>query len=148
MVNRPRNIGTAGESAVVKILQTHGWPHAERRQLRGHLDCGDITGTPGVVWEIKAGAKARNASDLQTAVWLKQTERERQNANADIGVLVMVRKGIGAPNAGRWWAAVTMHTLAQLMPAFLPPPQPSSAVLMHLTTMCHLLNRAGYGDPR
>lgn len=101
---RSKDIGTAGESSVVRYLQTNGFPHAERRALRSRYDCGDITGTPGLVWEVKAGDAARNASDGQVDRWLAETETERVNARADIGILVVVRKGIGEKNAGRWWA--------------------------------------------
>src|SRR5690606_4660297 len=52
---KPRDTGTRAETAVVRYRRDHGWPHAERRALRGNQDAGDITGTPGVCWSVKAG---------------------------------------------------------------------------------------------
>ena len=46
MTNRPKAIGTAAETAVVRYLAAHGFPAAERRALHGATDLGDITGTP------------------------------------------------------------------------------------------------------
>ncbi|NAE18288.1 hypothetical protein, partial [Enterococcus hirae] len=69
MPARPRDIGTAAETATVRYLRTAGFPHAERRALRGTHDCGDITGTPGLAWEVKGGQAAKGASDGQVAQW-------------------------------------------------------------------------------
>jgi len=100
---RPKDIGTAGESAVVTFLRANGFGGAERRALRGTLDCGDITGLgPGVVVEVKSGHAAETASDGLINAWLAETETERKNAEADIGVLVVKRKGKGS--AESWWA--------------------------------------------
>ena len=55
MVNKPKQIGTRAETAVARYLAANGFPHAERRTLRGREDAGDITGTPGVCWEVKGG---------------------------------------------------------------------------------------------
>jgi len=99
---RSKDIGTAAESAVVKYLRENGFGGAERRALRGALDCGDITGCGPLVIEVKAGAAAMNASDGQVEKWLEETETERDNAGADLGVLVLKRRGKGS--AGDWWA--------------------------------------------
>lgn len=111
MVNKSGNIGTATETAVVRAILTRGFPYAERRRLTGILDRGDITGTPGITWEVKGGATAKTASDAQVDLWLRETERERQNNGDDLGVLVMARKGIGAANAHRWWAVLRSDAL-------------------------------------
>ena len=38
MTNRPKAIGTAAETAVVRYLAAHGFPAAERRALHGARD--------------------------------------------------------------------------------------------------------------
>lgn len=101
MPRRPKDIGTSGETAVVKFLQSSGFPYAERRALHGSLDLGDITGTPGLVWEVKAGEAAMTASDNQLIAWLQETEREVANAKAAIGTLVVQRR---RKNPRDWWA--------------------------------------------
>lgn len=114
MVNRPKNIGTAAETAVVRTARTHGFPHADRLTLTGALDRGDVGLCPGVILEIKGGEAARSASDHMITKWLNETDRERTNAGADIAFLVVQRRGVGAPNAHRWWAYWRLTWLEQL----------------------------------
>src|SRR5690606_36637180 len=92
---RPRDIGTAAETAVVRYLRDHGFPHAERRTLRGSQDAGDITGIPGVCWSVKGGQAAKDASDGLVEDWLSELERQRSRAKASYGVLVLQRRGYG-----------------------------------------------------
>lgn len=104
MVNRPRAKGTEAENMVVEYLINNGWPHAERRSLKGIKDKGDITGCPGLVWEAKwAGA------GLRMGTWMSQTAVERLNAGADHGILVIKPRGIGSKNTEYFYAA--MHLL-------------------------------------
>ena len=102
MVNPSKAIGTQAETLVTRFLQENGFGTAERRALHGTYDLGDITGIPGVVVEVKSGHAAETASDGLINAWLAETEAERKNAKADIGVLVVKRKGKGS--AGDWWA--------------------------------------------
>lgn len=136
MTARPKDIGTMAETAVVRALRNLGFPHAERRALAGAYDLGDITGTPGLVWEVKGGNAAKTASDGQVEKWLDETERERINAGADYGILVVQRAGIGAANADRWWAI----TRARF-------PQRDITTRRTLADQCHILRGCGYGDP-
>jgi hypothetical protein len=140
MVNRPKAIGTAAETAVVRALRVHGFPHAERRALTGSQDQGDITGCPGVVWEVKGGQAARDASDHQIAVWLAETEVERINANATVGVLVVQRAGVGPANAHRWWAVMRLDNWVAGRGTDAP-------MRLLLADACELLRWAGYGEP-
>ena len=94
-MSRSRGIGTTAETAVVRYLRTRGFDHAERRALTGAHDQGDITGTPGLCWEIKSGRAAETASDGLIQDWIDETESERLNARADIGILVTKRPGYG-----------------------------------------------------
>lgn len=142
---RPRDIGTAAETAVVRYLRENGFPGAERRAMRGGNDAGDITGTPLVAWEVKAGQAAKNASDGQAAEWLAETERERVNARADIGVLVLARAGIGPANAGLWWAVLTGASMYQLDGYEYWPAE--ATVRVHLWAVTRRLRVAGYGTP-
>jgi hypothetical protein len=144
---RPKDIGTAGETAVVKYLVPNGWPSAERRSLNGSTDKGDVTGTPGIVWEVKSGKAAERASDNQVLAWLDETEVEREHANAAIGILVTKRPGVGAANVGRWWAIVTYQTLTVILGRGLHSPgQASRPLRMHLQDMVRLLRENGWGD--
>ena len=99
MTNRPKQIGTLGETAVVKAMRANGFPGAERRALAGANDLGDINLCPGVIAEVKWGAHAKNASLADIASWWRETERERHNSGAVIGLLVVQRKGYGDQRA-------------------------------------------------
>lgn len=152
-MNKPKAIGTAAETAVARYLQAHGFPSAERRALRGIADAGDITGCPGICVEVKGGEAAKNASDLLVADWLEETEKERLNARADIGVLVLQRRGVGPANAGRWWAVMPSRAVTLLSypdAVFYDDPDavtPSVSTRMHLIDAVQLLRWAGYGNP-
>lgn len=128
MVNRPKQIGTAAETAVLKAARSLGFPSADRHVLKGRADEGDIWllstgGTLQVVIEVKGGQAAERASDAQILAWLDETDAEVLNAPKTIpgslgatttwviGLLVTKRKGIGAANAHRWWAHMRLSTL-------------------------------------
>ena len=117
-MSKQRQKGTAAETAVVNHLRENGFGGAERRALHGSLDQGDITGTPGVAWEVK------NHKRYSIPEWLGETEEETANADADYGVLVVKPVGIGTTRVGEWWA------------------------IMPLDDMLNLLRDAGYGDQR
>lgn len=110
MVNRPRAKGTLAETAVVDFLRGHGWPQAERRALNGAVDRGDITGTPGVVWEVKYAGTV-----MKIGPWLQETHTERLNAVAAYGVLVVKPSGLGVTKVGSWYAVMTDGDFGRLM---------------------------------
>ena len=93
MTRRPRDIGTAGETAAKRWLQDNGWPDADRQPLRGTRDCGDLTVCryPLIVAEVKAGNAAETAPSGLIGQWLAQTETERVNAGAVLAVLIVRR---------------------------------------------------------
>lgn len=147
-MNRPKAIGTAAETAVVRFLKANGWPNAERRALRGAADAGDITGTPGVCWEVKGGDAARRASDTVVAAWMVETLREQATAGAQLAVLVMQRAGIGPTNAGRWWAVMTAYQVECILsPSGMWSAGHRFPVRMLLVDAVALLRVAGFGDP-
>jgi len=99
--------GTSFETLIVRFLADHGFPHAERRALAGQADLGDILTGPGLVWECK------NHKTLKFSEWLEETETERQNANADYGVLVAKRRGKG--DAGEQYAVMRVADIVRLL---------------------------------
>lgn len=109
MVNRPKNKGTAAETAFVSWLRANGWPHAERRTQKGALDRGDVTGTPGLVFEVK------DCKSWDLAGWLRETEFERMNDSANYGILIMKPPRVGLSTPGRWAAAMYYRDLYHLL---------------------------------
>ena len=98
MVNKPKQKGTAAESAVVSFLREHGFPHAERLALQGSADRGDITGIPGIVVEVKA------CQEYLFSAWLGEAEAERENAKADFGFVAAKPRMVGTTRTGQWYA--------------------------------------------
>lgn len=88
MSNPSKNKGTQFETDVVRYAQSNGFPYCERRALAGNLDKGDATLCPGIILEMKAWAEW---SDGDIVNWQRETEREKKNANASIGILVVKR---------------------------------------------------------
>lgn len=156
---RPRDIGTVTETAVVRYLRTAGFPHAERRALRGTLDAGDITGVLGVAVSVKGGQMALTASDALIQLWLDELMGKQVfNAGADVGILVLPRRGIGTANAGRWWAVMPGHQYEQLCTIRRPGSTVArlyadtfwsfgdrGPIRQTLAQVCALLTYAGYG---
>lgn len=109
MVNRPKNKGTAGESAVVAYLRTAGFPYAERLALQGGKDRGDITGIPGIVIEVKA------CQEYSFNGWLKEALVERDNAGADFGLVVAKPRLVGTTRTGEWYALMYAYDYLALL---------------------------------
>lgn len=138
MTNRPKQIGTRGETAVTNALRANGYPGAERRALAGALDLGDINVCPGVIAEVKWGKHAKTASMKQIDDWLDETERERRNDRADLALLVIQRNGIGVDRAELSRCFVDLGVIYGTDHCTVEAP---------LTTVTNLLRKNGWGDP-
>ena len=119
---RPKDIGTAAETAVLKVVQPF-WPKtdngggARREILHGHRDIGDIVGCGATMFEVKGGNAARTASSFQVEQWIEETRRERIEGGHKYGILVTQRAGVGPANAHLWWAHITVTELADILGA-------------------------------
>jgi len=98
--------GSQWERDIAKYLVEAGFIYAERRYGAGNTqDKGDINGLPGLVIE------AKNHKTMDFAGWLREAERERQNAKADYGIVVAKRRGKGAAEA---YVVMTLADFARL----------------------------------
>jgi hypothetical protein len=98
--------GAATEQAFCDYLSA--WvPHVERRHLSGAFDRGDIAGVPGVVFEVKSGAR------MALSTWLAELEVEMVNDGADTGAVVVRPKG--KPRPEDWFAALPLPLYVQLL---------------------------------
>jgi hypothetical protein len=113
-VSRSKRVGTAAETLVVNFLRLGGFRYAERRALMGTNDCGDVTGIPGVVVEVKAHR------ELKLAEWMDETEAERANAAAALAVCWHKRRGKGSP--GEWYVTMTGAQFLTLLQDFCDVP--------------------------
>lgn len=162
MTRTPAQIGAANrrrgaqvERAVVTWLRDHGWPHAERAVRTGYTtasrtstDPGDITGTPGIVWQVTDRGDIDQDSVL--ARRLAETEAQRVAAEDDLGVLVVKRRGVADP--GRWWVWLPLVALECLRNGDDRHCDPDAwtyldrtPVRLELRHLAQMLTAAGYG---
>ena len=108
-MSKAKSIGTRAETAVRNYLLSVGYDplNAHRNVLKGQHDEGDVWLRESyglVVFEVKGGKMAKEASYEQCKKWLEEAELEKANAKAKFGFLVTQRPGVGYPRAGDWWA--------------------------------------------
>lgn len=118
-MSKAKQIGTQAETAVRNYLLSVGYSplDAHRNVLKGQDDEGDVwlRDERGlVVFEVKGGKSAKEASFEQVKKWYEEAEKERDNANGKFGFLVTQRAGVGYPRAGEWWAYASLSDLIVL----------------------------------
>lgn len=104
--------GTRHETAVAAYLATHVDDRIERRARTGAKDRGDLSGVraPGggrIVVECK------NTARIDLAGWARETETERGNDDALVGVVVHKRHGVSDP--GAQWVTCTLRDFVALI---------------------------------
>ena len=115
-MSKAKQIGTRAETAVRNYLLSVGYSplDAHRNVLKGQDDEGDVWLRDDrglIVFEVKGGKSAKDASYGQIAKWYEEAETEKTNADARFGFLVTQRAGVGYPRAGEWWAYATLGDL-------------------------------------
>ncbi|MEU5847456.1 hypothetical protein [Saccharopolyspora shandongensis] len=142
-----RRRGHDAERAVARWLRDNGFTGTERAVRTGYAtserqvaDPGDLTGTPGIAWQVKD--TERESVD----VWLRELDEQTTTARAEIGLLVHRRRGTADP--GQWWAWLRLADLG----ALLGTPgrhrrERQHPVRMELAHAVELLHAAGYGNP-
>lgn len=105
--NPNKDRGSEFERQVAKFLAENGFPYAERRYGAGNTqDKGDINGLPGLVIECKS------VKTIDIPGFLREAEREKENAKADYGIVVIKRKG--TTDAGRAYVVMELKDFARL----------------------------------
>ncbi len=118
-MSKAKDIGTRAETAVRNYLLSVGYDPmtAHRNVLKGSDDEGDVWLRESyglIVFEIKGGKMAKEASYGQVEKWMQEAETERVNASAKFGFLVTQRSGVGYPRAGEWWAYAKVQDIIYL----------------------------------
>ena len=109
MSNPSKQKGTKGETAVVRWLREHGWPHARRIALKGARDEGDLTLGDGIPVAIESKAVKR----WDPAGWMKEIEAEVTNSGAEVGFVVVKKRGTTDP--GEFYVVVPLKWLNHLL---------------------------------
>lgn len=107
-MSRERAVGTKAETATVRYLRANGFPHAERAALSGRDDTGDVTGTPGLAWEV------RNRRQVRLVSWLRDAVARKRVRHADYGALVHKPDGMGEGSVADWPATLPLGDLVLL----------------------------------
>jgi hypothetical protein len=110
------DVGKDSERRVVAYFHLRGMAGVERavrtgfRASNGRVmdDAGDLTGLPGVCVQVKS-LRPANAAERQTRTWLAETEQQRAQSGASVGLLVVRRWG--TTDVGRWWCFLHLRDL-------------------------------------
>jgi hypothetical protein len=81
--------GTQAQNYLADHLRLEGWPYAE--STGAGRQGADITGTPGLAWEVKA------SHEFRVETWLRQAE-----SRPGLPILVYRGNGQGLATIGRW----------------------------------------------
>ena len=103
--------GRDGENAVVDYLRQRGYP-AERRRQTGAQDCGDVSGVPGWVIEVKA-EKRLNLAGYMDELVAERINAEKRYGSRQAGFVVCKRRGTQYP--GEWYAVLTLDEMVNLL---------------------------------
>lgn len=104
MVNKPKNKGTAAETAVVNFAKTHGFPDATRKVQKGSKDEGDVDLCAHVILEVKAD------QSLDYPRFLRETSTERMNSGAAMAACVVKPPGVAQGRMPLWWMLLDAGT--------------------------------------
>lgn len=115
MTNRQKARGDQYERDILAVAHKSGFPFAERTRPGRKEDQGDIHMAPGLIVQCK------DQKTPEWRAWLAELEKQRIEARAEYGVLVVKRRGAG----GR---------------------PPLHLAVMSLDDMLRLLCDAGWGD--
>ena len=119
-MSKAKQIGTAAETAVRNFVLSQGYTELEahRNVLKGTNDEGDVWLREPlrglIVFEVKGGKAAKEASYGQIEKWFQESQLEKKNANGAFGFLVTQRAGVGYPRAGEWWAYANLGDIIHL----------------------------------
>lgn len=113
--NPAKDRGTKIETKVRNFLRDAlGQPDIDRQPQRGARDCGDLAGLVAHGFECVVEVKAHKTVTRKALVeFRRQTLAERDNAGADVGILVVWRYNHPTPDAV---AHVTLRDLARIAP--------------------------------
>jgi len=113
MANRPKQLGTLLETAIVGWLIQNGWPFAHRRTQKGSPDEGDVCLSERIPFTIEAKNSRKTTERAAIGTWLKELESEVTNVGDDAGAVVHKRRG--TTNVGDYVAIMPVKYLNHLL---------------------------------
>ena len=107
-----RAAGSRFERLIADYLATHVDDRVDRRVKTGAKDRGDIAGLRHMGQRIVLECKDYGGQ-LKPGPWVEETERERLNDDAGVGIVVAKRRGTTAP--GDQFVLMTLADLVALL---------------------------------
>jgi len=106
-----KQAGSRFESQVAAYLAEHVDDRIERRTRGGSKDRGDIAGLRHLGQRIVVECK--NTSRINLGTWANETEIQRGNDDAGVGIIAHKRHGKGHP--GEQWVTLTLDDFIALL---------------------------------
>ena len=106
-----KQAGTRFESHVAAYLAEHVDDRIERRTRGGSKDRGDISGLRHL--DQKIVVECKNTTRINLSTWATETEIQRGNDDAGVGIIVHKRHGKGQPQDQ--WVTLTLADLVALL---------------------------------
>ncbi|MBM7280343.1 hypothetical protein JTZ10_21600 [Gordonia rubripertincta] len=106
-----RKAGTTFERQIADCLATHVDDRIDRRAKTGAKDRGDIGGVR--IHGQRVVIECKNTSRTDLAGWMRETDDERGNDDALVGLIVHKRHGKGDPLDQ--WCSFTVRELVALL---------------------------------
>lgn len=103
--------GSRFEREIADYLNQHVDDRIDRRVKTGAKDKGDIAGLRHMGQRIVVECK--NTSRINLGVWATETENQRGNDDAGVGLIMHKRHGVGDP--GKQWVTTTLDDLIALI---------------------------------
>jgi len=112
-VSKQKQKGTSFESAAAEWLTERLGTEVRRNVLMAQLDQGDlygvfIDGKPLVI-------ECKNEREYKLSEWMGELEREMENSDTDVGIVLFHRRGIGLPNMGKQYVLTDLETFTRIM---------------------------------
>ena len=118
MTQHRKHRGYRSQKIVAAYLAEHGFPYAE--STGAGRSGTDITGTPGLDWEVKARRNLNLVALIMQMIARKEPGR--------LSVAVVRPDGVGEASIGKWPAILPLSDLADLLreAGYGDPPDPNS----------------------
>ncbi len=112
-----RAAGTRFERTIADHLAAHVDDRIDRRVKTGSKDRGDIAGVR-TFRNRRVVIECKDVTRIALAQWIDEAHTQAGNDDADVGIVVHKRHGIGAP--GQQWVTMTVDDLVVLLNGYRP----------------------------
>lgn len=106
-MSKQRQKGTSAETAIVNYLNDKTFK-SMRLPLQGAKDKGDL-----VIFGMPVVVEVKNCSKMELSQWIREAKTEKENADAEIGVVWHKKRGTTDP--GSWYVTMSGEDFVKLL---------------------------------